>query len=35
MVVIYSIIGSVLGTLLANGCIILFCVWLKNKKGGN
>lgn len=35
MVLLYSILGSLVGTIVANASIVFFGVWLKNKKGGN
>lgn len=34
MVVLYSILGSLVGTIVANAGIVVFGVLLKNKKGG-
>lgn len=34
MVVLYSILGSLVGTIVANAGIVVFGVWLKNKKVG-
>ena len=34
MVFIYSLLGAIVGTLIANFSIVVFGVWLKNKKGG-
>ena len=34
MVILYSILGSLVGTIVANASIVFFGVWLKNKKGG-
>ncbi len=34
MVFVYSLLGSIIGTLIANASIVFFGVLLKNKKGG-
>ena len=34
MIFLYSLLGSIVGTLLANFSIVVFGVLLKNKKGG-
>lgn len=34
MIFLYSLLGAIVGTLIANFGIVVFGVWLKNKKGG-
>lgn len=34
MVFVYSMLGAIVGTLIANFGIVVFGVWLKNRKGG-
>lgn len=34
MIFVYSFLGAITGTLIANFGIVVFGVWLKNKKGG-
>ncbi len=34
MIFLYCLLGSIVGTLIANASIVIFGVFLKNKKGG-
>ena len=34
MFFLYSVLGAIVGTLIANASIVIFGVFLKNKKGG-
>lgn len=34
MIFVYSMLGAIVGTLIANFSIVVFGVLLKNKKGG-
>ena len=34
MTFLSCVLGSIVGTLIANASIVFFGVWLKNKKGG-